>query len=108
MKNALDPALRDGYQEIINHGYTYNDPTDETEPFHEMFASSVIRHTEPWWQYYHHFTSYACALLLCWRSQGRFVEMRIAVLSPHATTLRARWVRRWERIGRRRRVDQVV
>ena len=80
MKMVLDPALRDGYQEIINHGYTYNDPDDNTEPFHEMFASSVIRHTEPWWQYYHHFTSYVarcCSLL----SQGRFVG-DIAVLSP--------------------------
>ncbi len=64
LKSVLDPALRDGYQEIINHGYTYNDPDDNTEPFHEMFASSVIRHTEPWWQYYHHFSSYMAPLLL--------------------------------------------
>jgi hypothetical protein len=80
MKSVLDPGLRDGYQEIINHGYCYNDPDDNTEPFHEMFASSVIRHTEPWWQYYHHFTSYVgrcCSLL----SQGRFVG-DVAVLSP--------------------------
>ena len=80
LKSVLDPGLRDGYQEIINHGYTYNDPDDNTEPFHEMFASSVIRHTEPWWQYYHHFTSYmarCCSLL----SQGRFVG-DVAVLSP--------------------------
>jgi len=80
MKSVLDPSLRDGYQEIVNCGYTYNDPDDSTEPFHEMFAVSVIRHTEPWWQYYHHFSSYidrCCSLL----SQGRFVG-DIAVLSP--------------------------
>jgi hypothetical protein len=80
LKSVLDPGLRDGYQEIINHGYTYNDPNDETEPFHEMFASSVIRHTEPWWQYYNQFSSYVgrcCSLL----SQGRFVG-DIAILSP--------------------------
>ena len=80
LKSVLDPGLRDGYQELINHGYTYNDPDDNTEPFHEMFASSVIRHTEPWWQYYHQFTSYmgrCCSLL----SQGRFVG-DVAVLSP--------------------------
>ena len=80
LKSVLDPSLRDGYQEIINCGYTYNDPDDSTEPFHEMFASSVIRHTEPWWQYYHQFSSYiarCCSLL----SQGRFVG-DVAVLSP--------------------------
>ncbi len=80
LKAVLDPALRDGYQEIINHGYCYNDPDDSTEPFHEMFASSVIRHTEPWWQYYHKFSSYigrCCSLL----SQGRFVG-DVAMLSP--------------------------
>ena len=80
MKSVLDPGLRDGYQEIVNCGYTYNDPDDSTEPFHEMFAVSVIRHTEPWWQYYHHFSSYigrCCSLL----SQGRFVG-DVAVLSP--------------------------
>jgi hypothetical protein len=80
MKAVLDPSLRDGYQEIINHGYCYNDPDDSTEPFHEMFASSVIRHTEPWWQYYHHFTSYVgrcCSLI----AQGRFVG-DVAILSP--------------------------
>ena len=80
MKSVLDPALRDGYQEIVNCGYTYNDPDDNTEPFHEMFAVSVIRHTEPWWQYYHHFSSYigrCCSLL----SQGRFVG-DLAILSP--------------------------
>jgi hypothetical protein len=80
MKSVLDPGLRDGYQEIINHGYTYNDPDEQTEPFIEMGASAVIRHTEPWWQYYHHFTSYmarCCALL----SQGHFVG-DIALLSP--------------------------
>ena len=38
MKSVLDPSLRDGYQEIVNRGYTYNDPDDSTEPFHEMFA----------------------------------------------------------------------
>jgi hypothetical protein len=77
---VLDPSLRDGYQEILNCGYTYNDPDDSTEPFHEMFAVSVILHTEPWWQYYHHFSSYigrCCSLL----SQGRFVG-DIAILSP--------------------------
>jgi hypothetical protein len=80
LKAVLDPGLRDGYQEIINHGYCYNDPDDSTEPFHEMFASSVIRHTEPWWQYYHEFSSYigrSCSLL----SQGRFVG-DVAILSP--------------------------
>lgn len=80
LKSVLDPSLRDGYQEILNCGYTYNDPDDSTEPFHEMFAVSVIRHTEPWWQYYHHFSSYisrCCSLL----SQGRFVG-DVAVLSP--------------------------
>jgi hypothetical protein len=80
LKYVLDPGLRDGYQEIINHGYTYNDPSDDTEPFHEMFASSVIRHTEPWWQYYNQFSSYVarcCSLL----SQGRFVG-DVAILSP--------------------------
>jgi len=80
LKYVLDPGLRDGYQEIINHGYTYNDPNDDTEPFHEMFASSVIRHTEPWWQYYNQFSSYVarcCSLL----SQGRFVG-DVAILSP--------------------------
>jgi len=80
MKSVLDPALRDGYQEMINHGYSYNDPDEKTEPFIEMYASAVIRHTEPWWQYYHHFTSYmarCCALL----SQGHFVG-DVAILSP--------------------------
>jgi hypothetical protein len=80
MKSVLDPGLRDGYQEIISCGYTYNDPDDNTEPFQEMFASAVIRHTEPWWQYFHHFSSYlgrCCSLL----SQGRFVG-DVAVLSP--------------------------
>ena len=80
MKSVLDPSLRDGYQEIVNCGYTYNDPDDSTEPFHEMFAVSVIRHTEPWWQYYHQFSFYigrCCSLL----SQGRFVG-DVAVLSP--------------------------
>jgi hypothetical protein len=80
LKAVLDPGLRDGYQEIINHGYCYNDPDDSTEPFHEMFASSVIRHTEPWWQYYHHFSSYVgrcCSLL----SQGKFIG-DVAVFSP--------------------------
>ncbi len=80
LKAVLDPSLRDGYTEIINHGYCYNDPDDSTEPFHEMFASSVIRHTEPWWQYYHQFSSYVgrcCSLL----SQGRFVG-DVAILSP--------------------------
>ncbi len=80
LKSVLDPALRDGYQEIVNCGYNYNDPDDSTEPFHEMFAVSVIRHTEPWWQYYHHFSSYiarCCSLL----SQGRFVG-DVAILSP--------------------------
>ncbi len=63
----------------------YNDPDDSTEPFHEMFASSVIRHTEPWWQYYHHFSSYVgrcCSLL----SQGKFVG-DVAVLLPHSRRL---------------------
>ncbi len=80
LKAVLDPGLRDGYTEIINHGYCYNDPGEDTEPFHEMFASSVIRHTEPWWQYYHHFSSYVgrCCTLL---SQGRFVA-DVAVFSP--------------------------
>ncbi len=80
LKSVLDPGLRDGYQEIINHGYCYNDPDENTEPFHEMFASSVIRHTEPWWQYYHHFTSYVgrcCSLI----SRGRFVG-DVAILTP--------------------------
>jgi len=80
LKSVLDPSLRDGYQEILNCGYTYNDPDDSTEPFHEMFAVSVIRHTEPWWQYYHHFSSYigrCCSLL----SQGEFVG-DVAILSP--------------------------
>ena len=80
LKAVLDPGLRDGYTEIINHGYCYNDPGEDTEPFHEMFASSVIRHTEPWWQYYHHFSAYVgrcCSLL----SQGRFVG-DVAVFSP--------------------------
>jgi len=80
LKSVLDPSLRDGYQEILNCGYTYNDPDDSTEPFHEMFAVSVIRHTEPWWQYYNQFSSYiarCCSLL----SQGRFVG-DVAILSP--------------------------
>jgi hypothetical protein len=80
LKSVLDPSLRDGYQEILNCGYTYNDPDNSTEPFHEMFAVSVIRHTEPWWQYYHNFSSYiarCCSLL----SQGQFVG-DVAVLSP--------------------------
>ena len=80
LKSVLDPSLRDGYQEILNCGYNYNDPDDSTQPFHEMFAISVIRHTEPWWQYYHHFSSYiarCCSLL----SQGQFVG-DVAVLSP--------------------------
>ena len=80
LKSVLDPGLRDGYQEIINQGYTYNDPDDSTEPFHEMFASAVIRHTEPWWQYYHQLSSYigrCCSLL----SQGRFVG-DVAVFTP--------------------------
>ena len=80
MKSVLDPALRDGYQQIINHGYSYNDPDEKTEPFIEMYASAVIRHTEPWWQYYNYFTSYmarCCALL----SQGHFVG-DVAILSP--------------------------
>ncbi|MBZ5562218.1 MAG: hypothetical protein LAP13_07325 [Acidobacteriia bacterium] len=80
MKSVLDPGLRDGYQEIVNHGYSYNDPDEKVEPFIEMYASAVIRHTEPWWQYYHHFTSYVarcCSLL----AQGHFVG-DLAVLSP--------------------------
>jgi hypothetical protein len=80
MKSVLDPGLRDGYQEIVNHGYSYNDPDEKLEPFIEMYASAVIRHTEPWWQYYNHFTSYlarSCSLL----AQGHFVG-DVAVLSP--------------------------
>ena len=80
MKSVVDPALRDGYTEIINHGYAYNDPDEKTEPFIEMFASSVIRHTEPWWQYYHHFTEYL-ARSCCLLQQGNFVG-DVAVLSP--------------------------
>jgi hypothetical protein len=80
MKSVLDPGLRDGYQEIVNHGYSYNDPDEKTEPFIEMYASAVIRHTEPWWQYYNHFTSYmarCCSLL----SRGHFAG-DVAILSP--------------------------
>jgi hypothetical protein len=80
MKSVLDPSLRDGYQQIVNHGYSYNDPDERTEPFIEMYASAVIRHTEPWWQYYNQFTSYigrCCSLL----SQGHFVG-DLAILSP--------------------------
>jgi hypothetical protein len=80
MKSVLDPGLRDGYQEIVNHGYSYNDPDEKTEPFIEMYASAVIRHTEPWWQYYHQFTAYlarCCSLL----AQGHFIG-DVAVLSP--------------------------
>ena len=97
LKSVLDPALRDGYQEIINHGYCYNDPDDSTEPFHEMFASSVIRHTEPWWQYYHHFSSYigrCCSLL----SQGQFVG-DVAIFSRPFATLGAKRPRPPRRLG---------
>lgn len=80
MKAVIDPALRDGYQEIVNHGYAYNDPDERTEPFTEMYASAVIRHTEPWWQYYHAFSAYlarTCSVL----SQGYFVG-DVAILAP--------------------------
>ncbi len=80
MKAVIDPALRDGYQEIVSCGYAYNDPDERTEPFTEMYASAAVRHTEPWWQYYHKFSAYlarTCSLL----SQGYFVG-DVAVLSP--------------------------
>ena len=80
MKAVIDPALRDGYQEIVSCGYAYNDPDERTEPFTEMYASAAIRHTEPWWQYYHEFSAYlarTCSIL----SQGTFVG-DVAILSP--------------------------
>lgn len=51
IKRAADAIFCDGMNHIINHGYAYS-PRSEGRPGWAFYASSVISHVNPWWDYY--------------------------------------------------------
>lgn len=57
IKRAADAIFCDGMNHIINHGYAYS-PRSEGRPGWVFYASSVISHVNPWWEYYPHVGRY--------------------------------------------------
>jgi hypothetical protein len=51
IKLACDAIFLDGINHIINHGYSYS-PQVAGKPGWVFYASSVISHTNTWWEYY--------------------------------------------------------
>lgn len=51
IKLAADAIFLDGINHIINHGYSYS-PKEAGEPGQVFYASSLISHTNTWWEYY--------------------------------------------------------
>ena len=57
MKLAADAIFLDGINHIVNHGYAYS-PPDADGPGHAFYASSLISHTNTWWEYYPELAAY--------------------------------------------------
>lgn len=57
IKLAADAIFLDGINHIINHGYAYS-PPHAGRPGHAFYASSLISHTNTWWEYYPELAAY--------------------------------------------------
>ncbi len=87
LKIATDGFVRDGVNQIYNHGYPYS-PERDVAPSRQVPWANLINHQNIWWKYYPHLTSYisrVCYML----QQGEFVA-DIAIYTPQATA----WTKR--------------
>jgi len=57
LKLAADAIFLDGMNHIINHGYAYS-PEEAGKPGWAFYASSLISHTNTWWEYYPEISRY--------------------------------------------------
>jgi len=87
LKIVTDGFLRDGVNQIYNHGYPYS-PERDVAPSRQVPWANLINHQNIWWRYYPYLTSYisrVCFML----QQGEF-RADIAVYTRQATT----WTKR--------------
>jgi len=59
IKLAADAIFLDGVNHIVNHGYAYS-PKEVGKPGWVFYASSLISHTNTWWNYYPEVSKYIC------------------------------------------------